>query len=275
MKKTIFSLTLCLLLVWQPAMSTNLVREAMINRHIRDSLHKEVQSNRDEAMPLELQAGTRTFLGIYREGILPMKQGGAIILHDINQTADSPGLIRTLRNGLIESGWDTLAIQLPVTDTHAHRDEYYKLMDEATARLAAAVDYYRSKNILNIGIVAHGFGGNVAVNYMAVSPAKEVNGIAIIGMDSRDSQTLENLEKITVKILDLFGSEDLPSVLETAPKRQRAVTLFGASANYMQYRVNGANHHFSGLDHMVLNIIRAWKDKHIAGSEVRIGNSGR
>jgi hypothetical protein len=273
MKKTIFSLIISSLLASHSALATDPIREAQINRDIRASLNKDAQSSSDEAVPVELKSGSGSFLAVYREGLMPLKQGGVIILHDINQTADSPGIVRTLRTELNNNGWDTLSIQLPVTDLYAPRDEYYKLIDEATARLSSATQFYREKNNLNIGIVGHGFGGSVAISFMAASPPKEVTGVSIIGMDSRDKQTLENLEKIKVPLLDLFGSEDLPSVVETAPKRQRAVMLYGASEKYLQYRVAGADHNFLGLEYQLLTIISSWMDKEIAGQEINIGNT--
>ncbi len=264
MKKTTLTLFLLVLIAWQPTQASNFVRESHIAKHIKENI------NGGEIV--ELNAGTRKFLAIYRESVLPLTQGGVIILHDINQNPDSPGIIRTLRNDLIESGWDTLSVQMPVTDMHAHRDRHYNLLPIGMARIGAAANFFAQKNNFNIGVVAHGFGANHAVQYLADAPAETIKGVILIGMDSENKETLENLKKIKLPLLDIYGSEDLPKVIDTAHKRQRAVASSAGNLQYQQYRQIGADHYFNGLTHTLANVVSSWLNKYIAGNQIQLNN---
>jgi len=267
MKKIIVLTTAFVLFSLNFCYAADIIREHNIAKSIENSF--------SGGKIVELMAGTRSFLGIYREGVLPMKQGGIILVHDINQNADSPAIIRTLRNGLIESGWDTLSIQMPVGDRFANRNDYFAMLPDGNERIKAAVQFYMKKNDMNLGVIGHGFGAKNVVQSLAKSPMKAVSGIILIGMDSSDDETKNALENLNLPILDLYGSQDLPLVLETTPKRQRASSFKAGNANYLQYRKIGADHYFTGLQGQLLSTVRAWIDRYIAGNEIFLGNNGK
>ena len=54
-----------------------------------------------------------SFYGLFLRERSGNPQGGALILHDLGQHAHWPELVAPLREGLTESGWTTLAIELP------------------------------------------------------------------------------------------------------------------------------------------------------------------
>lgn len=54
-----------------------------------------------------------SFYGLFLRERSGNPQGGALILHDLGQHAHWPALVAPLREGLTESGWTTLAIELP------------------------------------------------------------------------------------------------------------------------------------------------------------------
>ena len=46
----------------------------------------------------------------------PNAQGAVLVLHDLEQHADWPGLVHNIRTSLPDSGWYTLAVNLPLAD---------------------------------------------------------------------------------------------------------------------------------------------------------------
>ena len=68
------------------------------------------------------------------------------------------------------------------------------------------------------------------------------------------------LENISVPILDLYGSEDLEQVLNTAELRTVAANK-RPGRNYLQVEVDGANHFFQGDETIMVGQVLEWLDK--------------
>lgn len=59
---------------------------------------------------------TTQALALQQRQRLPEAQGAVLILHDLEQHADWPGLVHELRTQLPDSGWYTLSVNLPAGD---------------------------------------------------------------------------------------------------------------------------------------------------------------
>ncbi len=131
---------------------------------------------------------------------------------------DWPQVINPLRVGLPESGWRTRSLQLPVLPNDASAQDYQPLMKEVPGRIDAGIKYLKSNGSKKIIIVAHSMGAEMASYYLAQAKSSVVGYIGI-GMGPGNSHYLE---KTRVPILDLYGGQDLPAVLESAIDRENA-----------------------------------------------------
>lgn len=71
--------------------------------------------------------------------------------------------------------------------------------------------------------------------------------------------TLAQLPHIKTPLLDLYGSEDLPEVLDSAA--DRAAAAGRAAGDYSQLQVAGADHFFDGEETELLEAVNGWLDK--------------
>ena len=264
----LYQLLVITLFLWpiSAAYAANITREAEIRYAIQQS------QSADEVV--ELQADGLSFIGLYRETPLPVKQGGTIILHDLSQNPDSPNVVRPLRTKLPDSAWDTLSVQLPIPSQDSSTEDYEALLTQALPRINAAIGFFASKNNSNLVLVGHGFGAAAAARFLSEAPNDNIQALALISMNDLNQSKFSALEKISVPTLDVYGSEDLGQIRNNAENRKRAITQKARNNNFRQVSLEGADHNYVGLEPSLLNIIRAWFGKHVAGSQVNVANSG-
>jgi pimeloyl-ACP methyl ester carboxylesterase len=218
--------------------------------------------------PVWLEAGADRFLGIYSEFSGDQQKGGVIIIHGIGVHPDWPDVINPLRSELPDAGWSTLSIQMPILANDAEYEAYAPLMQEVGHRLGKAIEFFKTNGVNNIAIVAHSMGSTMAASYLASSDAGvgQVTGFVAIGMSAQDTAPAEMdnlafLGRIKTPMLDLYGSQDLKSVLGSAAARKQAITRAG-NTDYQQDKVPGANHFFQGHSAELVRRVRSWLDGH-------------
>jgi pimeloyl-ACP methyl ester carboxylesterase len=218
--------------------------------------------------PVWLEAGADRFLGIYSEFTSDRQKGGVIVVHGIGVHPDWPDIINPLRSELPDAGWSTLSIQMPILANDAEYEAYAALMPEVGPRLGKAIEFFEAKGEKNIAIVAHSMGSTMAASYLASADAgvSEVTGFVAIGMSARGNapkqmDNLAFLAKIKTPMLDLYGSQDLKTVLESTTARKQAIARAG-NQEYRQDEVPGANHFFQGHNAKLVRLVRGWLDGH-------------
>ncbi len=70
-----------------------------------------------------------------------------------------------------------------------------------------------------------------------------------------DVSPLQFLQDIKLPILDLYGENDLESVIKTAPDRRKAAA---GNPGYQQIMVPGADHFFDGEETQLLAEVTRW-----------------
>ena len=209
-----------------------------------------------------LDDGRAEFLAIETESTDADSRKAAIVMHGTGVHPNWPTVVLPLRVGLTESGWHTLSIQMPVLANEAEHADYAKIYDWVPGRLDAAIDYLRGKGFEKVVLVGHSQGSGMAAYYFA-GPHRPVDGFVAVGMSGGipggPMDNLGHLPSVDVPMLDLYGSEDLPEVLESAAAR--AQQAGGDGRDYTQQRVEGADHFFDGEDAELLAAVNAWLDQ--------------
>ena len=251
------------LLFLSPVQASDIDKEKRWEAQIIDSLMV------GEAV--KLKAGNNEFLGIFAENTTEKAIGGAIILHGIGAHPAWPEVIQPLRTQLPDYGWATLSLQLPILPNEAKTEEYAPLFAEAPPRIQAGIDFLKQKGIQNIVIVAHSLGAAMATYYLSDKPDPTVTAFVGIGMgELKFDPKMDNsvsLRKITLPVLDIYGSRDLPQVLSSEKDRRTAANK-AANKRYTQLKIEGADHFFNNLDDVLVKRVRGWLANNAAGMEV-------
>lgn len=191
------------------------------------------------------------FLGLYTEA--PNARGAVILGHGIGVHPDW-GLISMLRQNLAEKGYTTLSIQFPVLAADAKTDAYVPTFDDAAARLAKATNFLKQKGYGKIAIVSHSLGCRMSYRYLSGKPDAAIKTWVAIS-----SSGDEDWSKLKLPVLDLYGENDLPAVLQNTKVRAPALKRPGSA----QQRLPHADHFFEGQDGPLLEAVSAYLDQRL------------
>lgn len=211
---------------------------------------------------LSLKADGTEFLALFTENTAKQTLGGAIILHGSGVHPAWPDVIEPLRVNLAEHGWHTLSLQMPILANDARLQDYEPLLDEVPARIQAGITFLKGKGINNIVLIGHSLGNVMAVYYLSKTDDPSVKAFVAIafgpGIPSKAKMdSYAHLSKITIPILDIYGSEDLAANLRTINKR-KLVAKNAGNKKYTQVKIEGANHFFTNMDDVLTKRIRGW-----------------
>jgi pimeloyl-ACP methyl ester carboxylesterase len=204
--------------------------------------------------PLYLEARAHRFLAIYTEA--PGAKSAVVVVHGLGVHPDW-ALIGVLRSGLAERGYTTLSVQMPVLAASASAEDYPSTFDEAAERLDRAVAFLREKGYGRIAIVSHSMGSRMSRHYLARDPAAPVAAWVAIGMPGQ-----VDYDGIPVPVLDLYGENDLPAVLQNAGKRGSSLQAVKGSE---QMAVPHADHFFTDRDADLVRYVKDYLDRALGG----------
>jgi dienelactone hydrolase len=243
---------LLLIFLAQTASAANLSREQRISEGLEAMIA--------EGNPVWLEAESIRFLGIHRQTTAAKRMGGVILLHDNSTHADWHEVINPLRRHLTERGWDTLSIQIPITDAPSDPATIRALLALSLPRIQAAADFHTDRQVDALVLIGHGMGARMAMNFIS-QPANKIGATVVIGLpmnvdDDQDPVFLA-IKEGNIPILDLYGSRDHASVVDSAPLRRTTAVRNGHN-RYRLEEVAGADHFFSGLQEELNNRVAAW-----------------
>ncbi len=208
-----------------------------------------------------LEADGHDFLGIEMEGSDGHTGRAAIVVHGIGVHPNWEQVIRPLRVGLTEYGWHTLSIQMPILPNEADGLEYVPLFDEVVGRFEAAIEFLRARGNREIVIIAHSMGSSMTMRYMDDVAEPPVKALVLVGMQGgRQNMVHDNvaaLGQVKLPVLELYGSNDLPGVVDFAARKASAAYT-GGNRTYRQMMVDGASHFFDGFDDTLVEIVGEW-----------------
>jgi pimeloyl-ACP methyl ester carboxylesterase len=161
-------------------------------------------------------------------------KGGVVIVHGLGVHPDW-GINGALRTRLVEAGFITLSVQMPVLAAEATRDDYPVTLLEASERITAAIGYLRGKGVWKIAIVSHSYGATMVNAYLARSDALAVDAWVPIGMfgvfDAKPKQP----------VLDIVAEHDAHEVRADWKRRAHEPPPDSCSR---QLSIDGTDHFF-------------------------------
>ncbi|MEE9303020.1 MAG: alpha/beta fold hydrolase [Thiotrichaceae bacterium] len=236
-----------LVLTWlqTPLQASDLEKEKRWEDQVKESLM--------DGEIVYLEDGKNNFFALYTKADKPEKTA-VLLLHGSGVHPDWPQVISPLRTQLPESGWTVLSLQLPVLANDSN-ESYDPLIKEASPRIDAGIQYLHHQGYKKIVIIAHSMGTVMASHYLAKSAnnvSGYVSGYIGIGMPEANLQYLDNVQ---LSLLDLYGSDDLPSVINSAEKRAKTNAK---NKGYQQNKVKDADHFFDGKEEKLIEIVLSW-----------------
>ena len=256
MYKNIYTLFLVLITAVLPVQASDIAKEKRWADQIVDFLV--------DGEPLWLEADGQKFFSIYTPAVTNSPAGAVILLHGIGVHPDWPQVIQPLRTQLPEKNWATLSLQMPVLGNDIEQEQYVPLFKEVPARIKAGLDFLSQQGINNIVLVGHSLGTSMASNYLAEHSDSRIKAFVGVGMYGKPQparyRVLDNTEalmKIKIPVLDIYGSQTVKAILDSADRRAYVVYHNGNSHS-RQMAIKGANHFFQGYEDKLVNEINHW-----------------
>jgi pimeloyl-ACP methyl ester carboxylesterase len=241
-------------------MASDLAREKRMANQIVDAILD------GEAIYLPVDEGgeTHEFLSIYTESDEP--KGVAIILHGRGFHPDWQDAINPLRVGLVEHGWNTLSVQMPVLEKQAKYYDYVPVFPKALPRIDQAIAFAREQIRQNqlpdkVVLIAHSCGAHMAMAWAEQETFERIDAYIGLGMGATDyKQPMLKpfpLERLKVPVLDVYAENDYPAVLKKAPERLAMIKQAG-NAKSAQAIVKGSDHYYTDRGDELVEVVADW-----------------
>jgi hypothetical protein len=209
-----------------------------------------------------LEADQREFLGIYTEA--DDSRAAVLILHGRGFHPDWADAINPLRVGLVESGYSTLSLQMPVLEKEAKYYDYVPLFGFAHARIEAGLRYLRENGHRKVILLAHSCGVHMAMDWIRKNGDDSIDAYVGLGMGATDyGQPMREplpLAQMRIAVLDLYGEDEFPAVLRAAPER-KAMLQAGGNAQSRQVVLPHADHYFTDQGDALVSAVADWLDQ--------------
>ena len=215
---------------------------------------------------IKLKAGGVKFLGLYTPPANGESKGAVIILHGNGVHPAWPEVIEPLRTELPEHGWHTLSLQMPILPNGAVDKDYVPLFPEVPARIQAGVDFLKKKGIKHIVLTGHSLGTTMATYYLAETRDPVVDTLVLVSggpgvITDKRMNEVANLGRVHgVSVLDIYGTEDFPYIVDSVIKRQ-TLDLKKNGSRYEKVAIKGADHFYRDVDSKLVQKFVTWIDQ--------------
>lgn len=208
-----------------------------------------------------LEAGGREFLSIYTEA--DESRGAVVILHGRGFHPDWADAVNPLRVGLVERGYSTLSLQMPVLEKEAKYYDYIPVLRYAHDRIDAGIRFLRAAGHGNVILLAHSCGAHMAMDWVRVGQDKSIDAYIGLGMGATDyGQPMHQpfpLDRMQVPVLDLYAANDFPAVRRLAPERKRMIDKAGHPQS-RQLVLPEADHYYTDRGAALVETVADWLD---------------
>jgi hypothetical protein len=221
---------------------------------------------------IELQTSTERFIALWLEQRTSNPEGGILILHDSGQTPDWPFLLKQIRTYLPDTGWSTLAIDLPlpsrdaigvlpVSDDNTQTQSDVTPESHATRvldRIASGIAQLNNENLFNIAVLGFGDGAYWGSRYLAerLSEEEEEGYALILYEPSPMADELPGfISQLTSPTLDVYMNDSSYAHLQA--KNRKAAAMRAKHENYLQIH-DASRHGFYGSPEIDRTTRRVW-----------------
>ncbi len=206
-----------------------------------------------------LEADGREFLGIYT--VADESRAAVIILHGRGFHPDWADTVNPLRVGLVEHGYSTLSLQMPVLEKDAKYYDYAPIFHYAHARIEAGIRFLSDNGHKKVVLLAHSCGVHMAMDWIRARGDQTIYAFIGLGMGATDyRQPMKQafpLDSMRVPILDLYGSQEYPAVIRMAPLRKSMIANIG-HVNSRQLVLPEADHYFTDQGDALVDVVADW-----------------
>ena len=224
-------------------------------------LAQEAEAGLFEGDAVYLNDGNRNFLSLYSEASASSFEGAVILLHGRGFHPDWVQVAGPLREGFGELGITTLSLQMPVLAKNAKFYEYLEIIPQSFPRIEAGIDFLRSKGYQWIAVVAHSCSVHMTMAWIREFGDNAIDAYVGIGMEATDygQPMLERfpLERMSIPVLDVYGSEDYPAVIKGAERRISEIESAG-NPQSMQIKIEGPDHFFEDYENELVTTVGEW-----------------
>jgi hypothetical protein len=257
-----FSRRLALALALIPALLLAEIHAAQPDYEREARLAEQIVDMILDGDPVWLEADQREFLGIYTEA--DESRAAVLILHGRGFHPDWADAINPLRVGLVERGYSTLSLQMPVLAKDAKYYDYIPVFGFAHARIEAGLRFLRENGHRKVILLAHSCGVHMAMDWISENGDDSIDAYVGLGMGATDyGQPMRKplpLAQMRVAVLDLYGANEFPAVLRAAPERQ-AMLEAGGHEQSRQLVLPQANHYFTDQGDALVAAVADWLDQ--------------
>lgn len=209
--------------------------------------------------PEWLSADGREFLTIYTEADAP--KAAVIIMHGRGFHPDWADTVNPLRVGLIDHGFSTLSLQMPVLAKDAKYYDYVPIFPAAYSRVEAGISYLRDAGYDKVYLIAHSCSVHIAMAWIRERGDSSFDAFVGLGMGATDyKQPMREdfpLDRMHVPLLDLYGADEYPAVIRLAPGRLAQIEKAG-NPKSKQAVLADADHYFVDQGDALVEEVAAW-----------------
>ena len=209
--------------------------------------------------PEWLSADGREFLTIYTEADEP--KAAVIIMHGRGFHPDWADTVSPLRVGLIDHGFSTLSLQMPVLTKDAKYYDYVPIFPAAFPRIEAGIEFLRDAGYDRVYLIAHSCSVHMAMAWIRARGDSSFDAFVGLGMGATDyRQPMREdfpLDKMRVPVLDLYGADEYPAVSRLAPGRLEQIEQAG-NPKSRQVVLADADHYFVDRGDALVEEVAAW-----------------
>ncbi len=256
--KTVASLCLAIWLCALPAAEARADGRPDYEREAR--LAEQIVDDIFDGEPIWLDANNHQFLGIHTLNEEENK-GTVLILHGRGYHPDWPEVAAPLRTGLVDAGWSTLSIQMPVLQKGRLYYDYLPLFKFARGRIESAISYIASTSDQPIILAAHSCGAHMANDWLNNRNDSKIDGYIIMGAGATDyRQELKTpfpFAEMSVPVLDLHGELEFPRPIAMLPER-KALLDAGGNPGSKQIMLLNADHYFHDAGDPLTEVVADW-----------------
>jgi alpha/beta superfamily hydrolase len=161
------------------------------------------------------------------------------------------GIVGALRTRLVEKGFATLSIQMPVQGKEAAPGDYVETFPEAAERIGKAAVWLKGKGYTKIALISHSLGGRMVRAYFLADKNTSILAWAALSLG------FDDFKGVTLPVLDLYAEQDHPPVLKMVQAHKRSLV----HPTLEQHKLLSTGHFYDGKEAEVVDLVGKWLKK--------------